>query len=235
MKVTVLQRELAEKTRILEQTSAILADSQKQYQKLLAEFKKLKTQSDTKYLSANSQNNNETDFLRETIIKGEKQNGFNQPIQQLQDFEYTVNRLSDQMNGLRRQNNQYAEDAKKWNDFAFEMFNRMKFLAPSCEYSFPENDSEAQRFILLDLMNKIGYFQQEKKDELSIYQNKYKAAKNKLQKFQERSDQLLKKLKLHENENYDHSNKTRQQNINHNHFNSNELRNQIYSKKGIFI
>lgn len=190
MRIALLERELAEKTRILEKTSSALADSQRQYQNLLKQFKKIKNETEIRHNYNDNNNRYDSDFIFSTMKSRETNSNFGQPLQQLRDFEETIKQLSFQMNRLKSQNNYFQNEQKEWNTFSVSLFNKIKNLLHFCQ-EFPEDDSEAQRFILDDLFQKISVSYHKKKEEESIYHDKYKQAKAKLCEVQKKCDRML--------------------------------------------
>ncbi|KAK8870562.1 hypothetical protein M9Y10_008448 [Tritrichomonas musculus] len=190
MKIAVLERELSEKTRILENTSSLLADSQKQYQHLLRQLEKIKKETGYRFDSSQDHYSSEPDFIMNTMKSRERHSYLGQPLQQLQDFEITVKQLSSQMNKLKSQNNYYRNEQKEWNNFAISNFNMIRGILPY-EQDFPENDGEAQRYILDDLFNKLYSNFQRKEEEENMYRNKYNQAKIKLCEVQKKCDKML--------------------------------------------
>lgn len=182
-KIAILERELAEKTRILQTTSQILCDSQKQYQQLLSEYKKItahKIEPSTI----------ECDFFNNVINSRQNRDCFNQPLVQLQDFEETINKLSIQMNRLRRQKENTDIRNRKWKNVAYSIFNEVKDLV-AYDQPFPCHNIEAQQTVILDLIKRFSHQIMKKNERESLIQTKYQKAKEKLTEVQRKCDKML--------------------------------------------
>lgn len=192
MKISVLERELAEKTRILEKTSSALSDSQKQYQNLLNQFKKIKnkTETEARYNFNQYDYRDDSEFIFNAMKSRQTNSNFGRPLQQLQDFEGTVKTLASQMNKLKSQNNYFFNEQKEWNNFSISIFNRIKNIL-HFDQEFPEDDSEAQRFILDDMIKRLSSNYHQQKEEENKYHDKYKQAKAKLFEVQKKCDRML--------------------------------------------
>lgn len=200
-KVQILEKQLAEKTNLLERTAKNLADSEKQYQILLLEFENLKSKvfSNNQINMSNSFSKNinfsvNTDvssFSSFDEINNNRCN-FNQSLKQLKNVEGNVQNLSLQNSSLQSKIDRLMHDQQKWHNFAYSIFSSIQDIA---EYKndFPKEDSEAQRFILLDLIQKLARKCTSNLANENLLK-KYRISKIKLKQVQMKCDKMLQLL-----------------------------------------
>lgn len=200
-KVRMLERELAEKTNLLERTSKSLADTQKQYQNLLMEFENFKSQvfSCNRFNASNSCSKSPASFCSNNEFSSfssfEDNNSicnFKKSLKQLQNVEGNVQSISLQNQSLKSKIDRLALDQREWQNFASSVFSSIRDFVSSTK-DFPDDDSEAQRFILLDLIQKLtrrctSDFQDEN------LMRKYRISKLKLKQVQMKCDKILQLL-----------------------------------------
>lgn len=191
-KIRKLEKELAEKADLLKRT-------QREYEVLLSEFEKLKSQVFS--INFNNANNSistkSANFTMNNDISSFDENSnckynFNQSLKQLRNVEGNVQNLTLQNLSLQSKIDGLKLDQHEWHNFANSVFTSIREFV-YFKKDFPEDDSEAQRFILFDLIQKL------KKRCLSDlqdenYAKKYRISKLKLKQVQTKCDKMLQLL-----------------------------------------
>lgn len=194
-RIRMLEKELAEKADLIKRT-------QKEYQILLLEFENLKSQlfsnnfnNISNSISAKNSNfgiNNDVSSFMSFDENSNFKCGFNQPLKQLRNVEGNVQNLSLQNLSLQSKVDSLKHDQQEWHNFANSVFSSIREFV-YFKKDFPEDDSEAQRFILFDLIQKL------KKRLASGLQDenlakKYRISKLKLKQVQRKCDKMLQLL-----------------------------------------
>ncbi|OHT12563.1 hypothetical protein TRFO_03564 [Tritrichomonas foetus] len=189
-RVRILERELAEKTALLEKTAKSLADSQKQYQILLEEMERLKfNYSRNNPYNLRSESFNSSSFSENSTSRIDDHHHYKKSMNQLRNVEGNVKSIALQNLSLKTQNETLIYEQQEWNNFACQAFKEIREFV-NFSKDFPNDDSEAQRFILLDLIRKMkNRCSSELLD--SNLAHKYMMSKLKLKQVQAKCDRML--------------------------------------------
>lgn len=199
-KIQNLEIQLAEKSDLLEKTAQTLAESQRKYQELLIEFETIKSRySSNNYQSIFSPHQAARNESLSFSSLNDKSGVIDQPevtytksLNRIRNTEIDLSQLS--LDNLKQRKNieNLISEQNEWNNFAVSTFSQIHDIV-SYDKSFPENDSEAQRFILSDLIRKLVKKSETAKqtEELS---RKYKMSQIKLRQIQLKCDKMLQLL-----------------------------------------
>ena len=178
-RVKILERELSEKSYLLDKTAKKLSEIQKQNQRLIDEINLLKRNQLSGDSSSSIQSN--SDFRK-----------FKKSIHHLSNVESDINNIALQNLSFKTKIDYLEYEQKEWNEFANRIFTDIHNIA-GFQKEFPQNDGDAQRFILTDLIRKLSKRCAAELPDTNLM-HKYRMTKLKLHQVQVKCDRMLELL-----------------------------------------